>query len=165
MVFLAAAVVLSSIATTPARAVEPARTDKILIRFAPGTTKAERRAIARDSSARSLATVRQQLADDPRVTAVAPNYRRELAEDVSAEPAFPKLWALNNTGQPISGTTNQTGTPDIDIDGLQALSLGIGRSDVVVAVIDDGVDFSHPDLADRAWTNPERVRPVPRPLS
>ena len=158
--FLAAVVLLSGVATAPARAVEPARNgeparaDKILIRFAPGTTAAERRAIARDSSARSLATVRQQLADDPRITAVAPNYRRKLAEDVSTEPGFPELWALNNTGQQISGTTNQTGTRDIDIDGFQALSLGIGRSDVVVAVIDDGVDFSHPDLAGRAWTNP-----------
>ncbi len=152
--FLAAAVLLSGLATAPARAVEPARTAAILIRYAPGTTAAERRAIVRDSSARSLNTVRRQLADDPRVTAVAPNHRRELAEDVSAEPGFPELWALNNTGQQISGTTNQTGTPDIDIDGLQALSLGTGRSDVVVAVIDDGVDFTHPDLADRAWTNP-----------
>ena len=47
-----------------------------------------------------------------------------------------------------------TGVSNVDIDGLQALRFEIGDASVVVAVVDDGIDFSHPDLADRAWTNP-----------
>ena len=31
----------------------------------------------------------------------------------------------------------------------------VSASGSVIAVIDTGVDFSHPDLIDRAWTNPE----------
>ena len=50
----------------------------------------------------------------------------------------------------VDGTS---GTPDIDIDGLEALRIERGDPNVVVAVIDDGVDFTHPDLADRAWVN------------
>ncbi len=36
----------------------------------------------------------------------------------------------------------------------QAFAHELGDPDLVVAVIDDGIDFSHPDLAERAWTNP-----------
>ena len=46
------------------------------------------------------------------------------------------------------------GSPDADIDARQALGITTGDPATVVAVIDDGVDFSHPDLAGRAWTNP-----------
>lgn len=149
--------------------------DQVLVRYAPGTTRAERRATAREhgltilrsgralaagptdvveAAGRSLATIRRQLAADPGVVAIAPNFRRELADDITDEPGFKELWGLHNTGQRISGTSTRTGTADVDIDGLQALRLGLGNSDVIVAVVDDGIDFDHPDLADRAWVNP-----------
>src|SRR5215216_546353 len=66
------------------------------------------------------------------------------------EPRFGELWGLNNTGQ-------NGGTPNVDINGLEASAITIGDPNLVVAVIDDGVDFSHPDLAERAWTNPGEV--------
>ena len=71
--------------------------------------------------------------------------------------------ASHNTGQELDGD-GPTGIPDIDIDGLQALRLERGDRDVVVAVIDDGVDFSHPDLADaepgRTQAKPDGRRPT-----
>ena len=45
----------------------------------------------------------------------------------------------------------------LDINALEASAITQGDNDLVVAVIDDGVDFSHPDLAGRAWTNPGEV--------
>lgn len=112
------------------------------------------------STGRSLATLRRLLTADPNVVAVAANGRYELQPDPltpadpSDEPFYEDLWALDNHGQTISGNTIQTGTPGIDIDGLQAFAHEQGDPGVVVAVIDDGIDFSHVDLADRAWTNP-----------
>jgi subtilisin family serine protease len=146
--------------------------DEILIRYRPGTSAADRAAVARaegltplstsadgrtqvvTASGRAMVTVRRNLHDDPRVVAVAPNHQRELAVDPTGEPSFGDEWALDNTGQTLSGTSSATGVAGIDIDGRQALASGAGDPAVVVAVIDDGVDFSHPDLADRAWTNP-----------
>src|SRR5215218_6395148 len=66
------------------------------------------------------------------------------------EPRFGELWGLNNTGQ-------NGGSPNVDINALEASAITNGDSNLVVAVIDDGVNFSHPELAGRAWTNPGEV--------
>lgn len=174
---VAAALVLAVSGLGTVRAADPSPSpDEILIRYAPSTTAGQRAEIARAQGltrvrtsgdgrtevvvahGRSVTTVRRTLAGDPRVVAVAPNAQRELAVDPPAdpasEPAFRDEWALDNIGQTIRGTSTTTGVADVDIDGLQALLAGVGDPSVTVAVIDDGVDFDHPDLAERAWTNP-----------
>lgn len=156
-------------------AAEPPKTeaaDEVVVRYRADTSRAERALIAREhgltpvrtspdgrtqvvvAEGRSPATARRELKNDPRVLAVANNFKRELTDDITDEPGFPYLWGLHNTGQHLDGERDQIGTSDVDIDGLQSLRLVRGDSDVVVAVVDDGVDFSHPDLASRAWTNP-----------
>ena len=62
---------------------------------------------------------------------------------VPDDPDFKKLWGLNNTGQTVEGVT---GTADADIDATEAWSITRGSQDVVVAVIDTGMDLDHPDL-------------------
>ncbi len=156
-------------------AAEPPTTeaaDEVVVRYRADTPRAERGRIAREhgltpvrtsrdgrtqvvvAKGRSPATARRELKNDPRVLAVADNHRRELTDDITEEPWFSELWGLHNSGQRLSGERTQTGISDIDIDGLEALRITRGDDDVVVAVVDDGIDFSHPDLASRAWTNP-----------
>jgi len=60
---------------------------------------------------------------------------------------FSEQWALYNTGQ--SG-----GTVDADIDAPEAWDTATGSGDIIVAVIDTGVDYTHPDLAANMWVNP-----------
>jgi subtilisin family serine protease len=62
------------------------------------------------------------------------------------DPRFGELWGLHNTGQSL-------GTPDADIDAPEAWDLTTGSSDVVVAVIDTGIDYTHPDLAANMFRN------------
>ncbi len=57
------------------------------------------------------------------------------------------LWYLNNFGQ--SG-----GTPDADIDAPEAWDLLTSASNIVVAVLDTGILYTHEDLAANMWVNP-----------
>jgi subtilisin family serine protease len=57
------------------------------------------------------------------------------------------LWGLNNTGQ-------SAGVPDADIDAPEAWDTLFAAPDVIVAVIDTGVRYTHQDLAANIWTNP-----------
>ncbi len=79
-----------------------------------------------------------------------PDYKR-LASGYTDEERFGELWGLQNSGQTVGGTT---GTADVDINASEASTVTLGHPEVVVAVIDDGVDFTHPDLEGRQWLNP-----------
>ena len=108
----------------------------------------------RAPAGRSAATV-AALRADRRVLRVSVDHRRFRDADPRSEPYWQELWGLENTGQLLyQGEPGTGGTVDVDIDGRQALGVTAGTPTTVVAVIDDGVDFSHPDLAARAWTNP-----------
>jgi subtilisin family serine protease len=66
------------------------------------------------------------------------------------DPSFNQLWGLHNTGQ--SG-----GTPDADIDAPEAWDLQTGNPNLVIGVLDTGVDYNHPDLLGNIWTNPGEI--------
>ncbi len=72
------------------------------------------------------------------------------------DPLYPVQWPLNNTGQmyPDSGRYNTPpGTADSDIDSPEAWEIGTGDLDVIVAVVDTGVDYTHRDLSNNIWVN------------
>ncbi|MDQ6977652.1 MAG: S8 family serine peptidase, partial [Ghiorsea sp.] len=69
---------------------------------------------------------------------------------VPNDPAYPLLWGLNNTGQTF-------GTANADIDADLAWDITTGDPNVVVGVIDTGVDYNHPDLAANIWVNPGEI--------
>ncbi len=87
--------------------------------------------------------------DDPDVEYVEPNYYRQTSATPN-DTYFSRLWGLHNTGQYVHGTS---GTPDADIDAPEAWDITTGNSDIVIAVVDTGVDYSHPDLSDNMWSN------------
>lgn len=66
------------------------------------------------------------------------------------DPQFGDQWALNNIGQ-------DGGKQRADIDALEAWQTTQGSEDVVVAVLDTGVDFTHVDLRGNIWIRPENV--------
>ncbi len=69
-------------------------------------------------------------------------------EKVPNDPLFAKQWALNNQG--AAG-----GTARADIDAVAAWQTTTGSSEVVVAVLDSGVELDHEDLKNNIWTRPD----------
>lgn len=66
------------------------------------------------------------------------------------DPSFSRLWGLHNTGQ-------TGGVVDADLDAPEAWNVTTGSRSVVVAVVDTGIDYRHPDLAANMWRNPGEV--------
>src|SRR5690606_13815365 len=79
-----------------------------------------------------------ELAKDPNVEFVEQeNYI--YPGSIPNDPDFDEQWYLHNTGQ-TSGKVNA------DIDAPQAWDKTRGSNDVIIAVLDSGVDKNHPEL-------------------
>jgi subtilisin family serine protease len=63
---------------------------------------------------------------------------------------FSKQYALDNTGQ-------TGGSIDADINAPQMWEIQKGSNNIVIATIDTGIDYTHPDLVDNLWKNPGEV--------
>jgi len=68
---------------------------------------------------------------------------------------FSSQWSLYNTGQMI--WNNTSGTPGADIDAPEAWNIETGNPDVVLAIIDSGIDYTHPDLSAKIWNNTDEI--------
>lgn len=65
---------------------------------------------------------------------------------------IPLQYSLYNDG--TFGSVVGSATVDADIDAFEAWEYETGEDSVVVIIMDDGVDFDHPDLVNQAWVNP-----------
>ena len=141
------------------------RPNELLVRFRPGTqdqTRDSANAAAHAKSIRSLASVEGlqlvQVATGSSLQSALASYRQNPSV-LYAEPNyivhalgapndayFSQQWNLQNTGQ-------YDGTVGADIHAVQAWTQTTGSANVVVAVIDSGIDYNHPDLSSNVWTN------------
>ena len=61
-----------------------------------------------------------------------------------------RLWGLRNTGQ-------NGGVAGVDINAVPAWDITTGSANVVVAIIDTGIRYTHQDLQGQMWINPDEV--------
>jgi hypothetical protein len=146
---------------------------EVLIKFKPATNESARAEVRKQSAAERRHTFRSgaehwrllpgmtveqaigRLGRDPRVAYVEPNYRttpQSCTADPNdpTDPSFVQQWGLKNTGQ-------TGGTPGADIHAAGAWAVCTGDRDIVVAVLDGGIEYTHPDLADNIWVNPGEI--------
>lgn len=87
---------------------------------------------------------------NPNVRYAEPNYISKPAT-IPNDTAFGQQWALRNTGQFAGGLAGA------DIKATDAWNVSTGSRGVIIAVIDSGVDYNHPDLVQNIWTNPDEI--------
>lgn len=94
----------------------------------------------------------------PEVEYAEPNFEISLSEAGPLDPILPRdpqfndQWALANSGQ-------RGGKQGADISATLAWATTTGSEDVVVAVLDSGVDYNHEDLRENMWTRPASMDP------
>jgi subtilisin family serine protease len=111
--------------------------------------------LVRDKS-RTTASLIAELKADTDVEVAEPNYIRHVsATTAPSDLNFVKLWALNNSGQTVNAVA---GTSGVDSKFLEAWKLAKPNpNQVVIGVVDTGVDITHPDLAGNIWINPGEI--------
>lgn len=105
------------------------------------------------TSGKSVKETVAALKTDSSIEYAQPNYIY-YPDAVPSDEHWEKLWGLDNQGQSILGTS---GSSDVDIDAPEGWEYASGLDEVVVAVIDGGVDTAHPDLAGKIWVNPNET--------
>jgi subtilisin family serine protease len=93
------------------------------------------------------ADIRKVIADYqklPDVEIAEPEYKKRMLWTPN-DPRYNEQWHYHNTGQ-------QGGTPGCDIHLPEAWDITKGDSNVIVAVVDGGINFNHPDLAASMWS-------------
>ncbi len=93
---------------------------------------------------------------DPLVVSAMPNYTGTGGEILPGDTYFDEQWHLDNTGQ--SG-----GEADADIDATEGWEITRGSGDVVVAVLDSGIELDHPEFAGRIVAGFDFVDTDPNP--
>lgn len=87
---------------------------------------------------------------NPDVIDASPNYYRTALQNFPDDEFFEYQWNLNNMGQ-------TGGTVGADINAPEAWSLATGSQTVVIAIVDSGVNYNHPDLVNNMWVNPFEI--------
>jgi subtilisin family serine protease len=147
--------------------------DRVIVEWAAGASPTERRAAREeadvdftdDLGSRRFQLVETEPGQAPREAV------RELEADPSVviaerdgyisldsipnDPLFDQLWGLQNTGLGVDGFVGAVAGDDINASG--AWDRTVGTPSTVVADIDTGYRFEHPDLANVAWTNPDET--------
>lgn len=141
--------------------------DQLLVRFAPGA----QRAVVLQAAGGGTITLEYKLVPglcvvtlpagmtvaaalkafngQPGVLYAEPDYEGQF-EAVPNDPRFGEQYGMKNTGQ-------TAGKPDADIDAPEAWNKQTGSTNIIVAVLDTGVDYNNPDLAANIWTNPGEI--------
>lgn len=82
---------------------------------------------------------------------VEPNFKIQLKSDAPRDPMWMNMWSLKNYGQ--QGVSSTEGRIGSDIGAMEAWKVTKGSNQILVGIIDTGMDYKHPDLAANVFVN------------
>jgi len=107
----------------------------------------------------------QTLSQSAMVEYAEPNFIYRVnagAQALPTDPDLNRLWGMINSGQQVTGDSGTfTGKVGVDIDAQKAWMMETGNRNVVVAVIDTGVNWSNPELVPNIYTNQAELNGLP----
>lgn len=148
--------------------VPASRPDEMILKYKPGVTITEAAAIRGSVKAQtvrkfgngaelvklpkgsSVLAAAASLKRGGKVEYAEPNYVVRKLELTPTDGFMDFLWGMKNTGANLPW---DTGTSGVDIKATHAWEITTGDPDLVIGVIDTGIDFDHPDLQQNAWVN------------
>lgn len=85
----------------------------------------------------------------------APAFAASAVKPRFNDPMLPEQWHYNNYG------TSPGAVEDADINLDEAWTIETGKPNVIIAVVDDGIDVTHDDLVLNLWRNPKVTQDTP----
>lgn len=86
-------------------------------------------------SGKDIQAIIQELRKDPGVEYAEPNYIMQPCATIPNDPLYPQQWALPKIEAHLAWDTEQ------------------GDSNIIIAVVDTGIDYNHEDLTAKMWVN------------
>lgn len=144
---------------------DPDPASSLLVGFRAGVTARTEAAVLRSVNAQVVATypdgpvlvstpspsardaAMRLLARSPVVRYAEPNAAFHIDATAANDPGLSRQWGLDQSN-------------NVDIDAPQAWDVTQGKNATIVAVIDSGLDLSHPEFTGRVWTNLVEARGV-----
>ncbi len=103
------------------------------------------------SSEYSVEEMVKAFQDNPYVEFAEPNYIAHITITPNDD-FFDYQYALHNKGQEVS-PGGPSGKVDADINAPEAWDEEKGKEDVIIAIIDTGIDLNHPDLKNKIYSS------------
>lgn len=112
--------------------------------------------IVRATTTQSVMKVLQDCKTDPNVEYAEPNYYVYAVETIPEGAPFAMKQSTPRTPNDsrFSEQWNMNNSNDADVDGPEAWATQTGSDNVLVAIIDTGIDYDHEDLKEQIWLNP-----------